>query len=710
MRVRFSRWRLTFLAVSSTILVCILFYRIVQIQVLRHDFYAASAKKQWHRKAKWQARRGSILDRNGLPLAVTHRIYTIGVTPKDCPDNREAVEYLASVVGMKTAKIKRILSRDCRYVKLGEGISLDGEQEAVLSSFSGVKLDPESDRLNPLGSITPQFIGTINDSGSGTGGIELAFEEYLKGEDGWLLVNRDALDRSYVPLNAPGKKPKDGCDLYLTIDSRIQSIVDFELEQAVEKYGARGGAALVLDPRTGDILGIAEKSHDDGGGANGGYGGALYSTSCIYEPGSTFKLVTDAFLLERGAVDPYDAFDGEGGKAELDCGTFTDDHPRNWLTFKESFIYSNNICTIKAVMGSEERDFYNFIMRFGFGGRTGVSLPAESKGKLSDPSQWSARSMPSIAIGQEIGVTPLQLTMAYCALANGGVLLVPRVALCVRDGKGKPVKEFDPVSVRRVFSGKTAETLIEFCKDVVREGTGKNAAVDGIDVAGKTGTAQKAGVNGYYPDRHVASFIGFAPADDPRLISLVVLDEPAPAYHYGGSSSAVVFRKIIEGINMSTDLLDGGGRVYAVRHEEGDRTEVPNFLRLNGAEAMNLASSSGLRLKLSGGAGEVYAQVPGPGTLVKSGEEILLSFRKEGTDSEGKVRVPDLRGLSIRKARRMLLDCGLSSSIDGSGVVFRQTPAPGTLTRAGSRIELKCRPGRTGRRGDELAMSRGGAD
>ncbi len=698
MSIRFPKWRLRLVSVFAAVIVCVLFYRIIQVQVFRHRLYNELAENQWHFETKWPARRGRIFDRNGYPVAVSHKTYTIGITQIDFPVNDDAAEYLASVLGKTRSSIKRILKRKDSYFLLGKDLCLTGEQEARLSSLSGIKIDLKPERLNPLSSIAPGFIGSIDDKGIGTGGIEVAFQEYLCGIDGWLLKNRDAMDQLFIPVNAPGKKPVDGNDLYLTIDSRIQSIVDFELEQAVGRYGAVGGVAIVADPQNGNIIAISEKQGTSGKKGTEPYHDAhLYSASCMYEPGSTFKLITDAFLLESGMVEPYDVFYGEQGTARFDFGKFSDDHPFGWMTFKESFVHSSNICTIKAVKDVEKRDFYSFLLRMGFGSRTGIDLPAESKGHLRKLSLWSSRSLPSIAIGQEIGVTPLQMVMAYCAVANGGRLLVPRVVTHVMDPLNREVRDYPVVEVRRVFSPRTVETLVDFCKDAVEEGTGGEAAVDGVEVAGKTGTAQKSDGRRYIEDKYIASFIGFAPADDPRLVCFVMLDEPDAEYHYGGISSAVVFRKIMEGINLSTDIFAyGNGNDIAIGYEEKKDIRAPNFLRLAVSEAERLSSDRKIQICYSRTDGEVYSQVPGPGTLISSGDSVYLSFRCDDTGRMSDVSVPDLRGLSIRKARRMLLECGLKSRIEGYGIVRKQSPAPGCAAKQGSLVKLYCKLLKTG--------------
>lgn len=711
MTEQFPQWRLRLISISAVLVVCVFIFRIIQVQIVRHEAYHRKALKQWHQKVVWPARRGSIFDRNGLPLAVTHRSYTLGVTPKHFPKDGDAAEYLADILGVTAKQLRKTLSKDRSYVPLRKDLRLSEEDYAKVSSMPGVRLDQNLDRLYPYDAIAPQLLGSVDIDGNGVAGVELAFQEILGGEDGWWLANKDALDNAFHHVNAPGKKPVNGNDLYLAIDSRVQSIVDFELEQALGRYGAKMGVAIVINPVSGDILALSEKlSTGSSCDPDHTRDNKLNSVSCIYEPGSTFKLITDSFLIESGSVDPYDAFYTEGGKAEFNFGKFKDDHPTDeWLTFKESFIRSSNICTIKAVKDSDPHEFYSYILRFGFGGRTGIVLPAESRGTLRSPAVWSARSLPSIAIGHEIGVTAIQMAMAYCALANGGELVVPRIALSVRDEKGNVVKDFSPISVRRVFSSETAGTIKDFCRGVVERGTGKKASVKGIPVAGKTGTSQKAGVSGYQPGKYVASFIGFAPLDDPGIVCLVILDEPKYPYYWGGESAAVVFGNVVEGINLATDLLyHETDHEVAVGRETDEKVEVPNFLRMTSQEAVKLASSCGLRISCSNERGAVYSQIPDPGSYIGFGEEVRLLFVAEAVPGNGKICVPDLTGLTIREARRMLIACGLKCRIKGFGVVKKQRPLRGRFVRRNSEITLYCRPGYDVSKVTGLALLSGG--
>jgi stage V sporulation protein D (sporulation-specific penicillin-binding protein) len=692
----FPRHRLNVLSIAVTIIIGIVVYRLIDLQIIDHDRYIARAKRQWYAKQRISARRGDIFDRNGYPLAVMHWTYAVGVTPRNFPvRDKKAVAYLADACDMSKNELRRRLAKDEAYVPLGRDLHLTEDQVSKLSSLFGVRIDPNRDRLYPYEAMPPQLVGAINADGNGIAGIELAFQDILAGEDGWLLESQLPGDpRGHQPVNAPGRRPRDGNDIYLTIDTRVQSIVDFELEQAIDRYGAAGGMAIVVEPQTGDVLAVAEKPtraiSRDAGQIDGF---ALRSVSCIFEPGSTFKLVTDSYLLEAGKVDPYDAFYGENGEARFDFGTFHDDHEFGWLTFKESFVHSSNICTIKAMLGTRNEDFYGHILRFGFGSRTGIDLPAESRGALREPATWSARSLPSIAIGHEIGVTAVQLAMAYCALANGGRLLAPRIALEARDKKGSIVERFSPATVRRVLSERTVQTMQDFCREVILKGTGMKASVDGIAVAGKTGTSQKVVGGAYQKGKYVVSFIGFTPVRNPRAVCLVVLDEPVYPYYWGGESSAAVFSKIVEGINLSTDLLcEARITDVAVRGERGGKRRVPSFLRLTAEAAVDRAAELGLTVQCPHVKGIVYSQTPDPGTFIDRGEEIRLMIRPAEPGLESRRSVPDVAGLSIREARRLLLACGLDCIVRGFGIVERQEPAAGSIISRAAKVILYCNP------------------
>jgi len=285
MKSKISNWRLRLVSGLSTILVLVIAARLVQVQILRHAYYKKKAKAQWIEKSVWHAKRGAIYDRNGSPLVVSFVTYTLGVTPRAFPNSAGNVKLLSEITGIDQRTLRKKLARDCPYIPLARDLNLTEDEIATLSSLPGVRLDPKNDRLYLSDAVPRQLIGSVDFSGKGVSGIELAFDGMLRGTDGWFLGN----------------------DVVLTIDSRVQEAVDFELREGIKRYGARFGVAVVVDPRTGEILGLSERAADEVEGGSGRSHSALYSVSCIYEPGSTFKLITDSFLLENGSVDPDDS-------------------------------------------------------------------------------------------------------------------------------------------------------------------------------------------------------------------------------------------------------------------------------------------------------------------------------------------------------------------------------------------------------------------
>ncbi|MFO7916258.1 MAG: penicillin-binding transpeptidase domain-containing protein [Candidatus Krumholzibacteriales bacterium] len=682
MKRRFPRFRFILILAGIVLAGFTIIIRLVFVQIIDHDIYEKKANEQWFEKKVLRAKRGQILDRHGNPLAVTCQMYDVGITPADFP--APAAGYLSEISGLPLSRIKRYLRQtDREYILIRKRLNLDDEVLAELSSLPGVRLDPVQERIIPFDSVDRSFIGMVNGRGEGVGGVEMTFDDYLRGEDGWLVTSRDALNRPVKLIGAPRKNARDGSDLYLTLDSDVQRVADFEIRRAVKDYSAAGGVIIVADPRNGDILALAEhfpgrKNH------------ILYSSSCFYEPGSTFKLITYSYILEKDLVDINHEFDGENGEKLFDFGLFRDDHPHESLNVGESFVYSSNICTIKAICMGNCDDFYRFVLRCGFGSRTGVNLPVETGGILREPRHWTERSLPSIAIGQEIGVTPLQMLCAYAAVANGGELFVPRVAARL-EREGENIKDIEPVKTRRVLSPEVCDEIKKLCREVVVKGTGRRASTNFISVAGKTGTAQKAGNSGYADGKYVSSFVGFAPAERPRVVCLVLLDEPEGQMYYGGVSAAPVFRNVIEGICLASDMMSGmASMVVPPENRDKDMVKVPVLLRMDLSQACRRGARAGIIVNGCGSDGSVYSQNPDPGTLVPRGAVIDVLLRKEPADGT-RIELPDFTGLTIREARRELIKRGMRMEIKGYGTVKRQKPGPGSIVTTGSKVVLFCR-------------------
>ncbi|HET6462330.1 MAG TPA: penicillin-binding transpeptidase domain-containing protein, partial [Candidatus Krumholzibacteria bacterium] len=398
--------------------------------------------------------------------------------------------------------------------------------------------------------------------------------------------------------------------------------------------GATGGAVIVMDVPTGDVLALAESpsipTRDGSSHADSLW--TLRSVSHVYEPGSTFKLVTAAALLDKTAIAPADSFDAEDGRADLGFAVINDPHPHRFLTVEEAFMYSSNIVMAKASGSLQNGDLYGYAKLFGFGAKTGVGLPGESAGLVPPIERWSARTRATMAFGQEVAVTPLQLLNAYAAIANDGVMMMPRLVKAVVDPRTGDVIESEPVVVRRVVSEETARTLREFCLQVVEQGTAQAAKVEFMRVAGKTGTAQKAGRHGYIFNRYISSFVGFAPYEAPRIACLVMIDEPKWSVRFGGDSAAPAFGRICESLASSTSLFDGVLSVETVRAENARarRTLAPNFLRMERAVALEAARRLGTNVLCDGEAGRVVAQAPAPGAQMNRNDVIRLVVSSGG--------------------------------------------------------------------------------
>ena len=520
--------------------------RLFTLQIRDHRGLTERAQRQYHRLVPLTSKRGTITDRNGRELAVSLQAPSVFAQPAAVAEADAAAAALAPLLQMSPAQVLERLRADKPFVWIARRVE-PGQAEAVARlGLKGIGLVPESRRFYPRQELAAHLLGFVGVDDRGLEGIELQYDALLGGRPRWVVAAHDALGR-VVLRDEPELSDRQTFDLALTIDEVIQYIAERELERAVTRSRARAGTAIVMDPRTGEILALANWP---------AFNPNLYqqappdarrnrATVDTFEPGSTFKVILGAAALEEGAVRPGDRFHGEDGAIEVG-GVIIRDHERyGWLTFEEVLAQSSNVGAIKVGLRLGKTPYYNYISGFGFGSLTGVDLPGEAPGLIRRPHKWSQVSLGSLSIGQEIAVTPLQLLTAFAALANGGELVRPFVARAVRRPEGGLVRAFEPLKVRRVISPATARALGEALRAVVRDGTGKAAAVEGYAVLGKTGTAQKVDpATGRYSGRKVvASFVGAVPAEDPRLAILVVIDEPQ-LHAWGGSIGAPTFREI----------------------------------------------------------------------------------------------------------------------------------------------------------------------
>ncbi|MBI2903574.1 MAG: penicillin-binding protein 2 [Candidatus Methylomirabilis oxyfera] len=538
------RRRVILLFFSLAAALAIISGRLFSLQVHQHPKLVEAANRQYRRLVPLVSRRGTIYDRNGRELAGSLRVPSIFAQPLQVEDPERAASALAGALGLPAHKVLERLKSDKPFVWIKRRVSPEEAAAVAQLGLKGIASIAESKRFYPKQELGAHLLGFVGMDDRGLEGLELQYDECLAGKPKWVVRQQDALGR---PIFREEAGDAQGCDLYLTIDEVIQYVTERELEAAVVRSQAYSGSALVMDPMTGEILALANyPSFNPNHYAEApSFARRNRAVADYYEPGSAFKIVVGAAALEERLVRPEDRLNGEGGAIEVG-GIMIRDHERfGTITFSEVLAHSSNVGAIKVGMRLGKSLYYDYISGFGFGNLTGIDLPGETPGMIRRPRDWSALSLASLSIGQELSVTPLQMLVAASAVANGGTLVRPYVARSIKAADGKAARHGSPVQLRRVITEETARTLTGILKGVVTEGTGKAAAVQGFEVAGKTGTSQKLehATGRYSRKKVVASFVGFLPAEQPRLAIVVVIDEPK-MLQWGGSIAAPTFREI----------------------------------------------------------------------------------------------------------------------------------------------------------------------
>lgn len=522
--------------------------QLVRIQLLGYQKYSMLAEAQHYKRMEVPARRGAILDRNGRVLAQTLQGSSIYANPAEIADKEGAAKATAKVLGIETDKILALLNREKKFVWLKRKVSPKEAQEIKDLAINGVYVLPENTRHYPYGSLLSHVLGIVDIDGNGLEGVELAFNRELAGIPGYMVIIQDGLQRPIFTGETVLSAPQDGRNVVLTIDVALQHILEEELDRACEQWSPQCAMAIVMEPQTGEILAMTSRPTFDPNNFQDSSAEQRKNrviTDC-YEPGSLIKPLVVSGILKRGLASTNDAFFCHNGAFSIGRRVLHDVHPYGTLTLEEILIRSSNIGMAKLAMLEGQSKLYSDLKAFGLGAISGIKLPGEITGTLRPPSQWTNYSLASIAMGHEVTVTPLQLTTAFCTLANGGNLVRPRIELALNDGNGEETKRFEHEHVRKVLDEGIAKQITCILAKVVKEGTGRNAALKEYTVAGKTGTAEKprSDGSGYGGAGYVSSFVGYAPAEKPRLCVLVMIDEPNGA-HYGGTVSAPVVREIL---------------------------------------------------------------------------------------------------------------------------------------------------------------------
>ena len=516
------------------------------LQIQERDRLAERATRQYQRRLPIVSRRGTIYDRTGRELAVSLKVTSIFAQPGAVEDPVATAKALAPILEQPATEILTRLTADKPFVWLER--QLDPAQTEAISDLSlkGIGLYPESRRYYPQQELVAHVLGMVGLDDRGLEGLERQYDDLLGGQPQFVAAEQDALGRVIFRQEEP-EHPTPIFDISLTIDEVLQYITERELQRAVERSRAKAGTAIVMDPHTGEILALANRPTYDPNNYRRAPAAARRDRAVTdaFEPGSIFKVILAAGALEEGVVRPDDLFFGENGAIEVGGVTIRDHEKYGWLTVREILTHSSNVGAIKIGQKLGKSLYYHYISSFGFGSLTGLDLPGETPGLMRRPKSWSMLSLSVLSMGQELSVTPVQIATAFAAIANGGILVRPHVIHALRTQDGSLFREVGPVAIRRVISPETARTLLGILRGVVDEGTGKEAALEEYAVAGKTGTAQKMdpATGRYSHQKVVASFVGAVPAESPRLVILVLIDEPE-TLRWGGSIAAPTFREI----------------------------------------------------------------------------------------------------------------------------------------------------------------------
>lgn len=664
-----------------------LWVRIAWLQIGLHEHFVARAAQNQQLRLKLVPKRGELLDRQGRVLAHDLLVSRVAVYRPQLRNPAQAAAKLAPVLGEPVAALRRRLEQARGYTWITNELPPEVGDRVRALKIEGLDVDDQTRRDYRLGVAAAEILGRTNSDNVGVDGLEYQFDSRLGGQSGWVTAIRAGASRMLRLPGAENRPARDGSSLVLTIDADLQSIVERHLARAVDTLGARRGFALFLDPWTGEILAAACVPHLPPGKAKN------WTFTDQYEPGSTFKVVVAGATLEENLARTDEYFTAsETGSAELFPGfRLRDSHAHAGYTFFGAIQNSSNIVCAKLGIRLGADRLYRYATALGFGSLTGVEFPGETSGKLRPVSRWQPRSTPTIAIGQEVAVTPLQLALAYGAIANGGVLMEPMLVREERSSAGRVTRRWTPQPAHRVFGEATTATLREMLAAVVDSGTATSARLQGFSIAGKTGTAQKydAASGGYGRGLYMASFAGLAPAEHPRIVGVVVVDEPPRELYYGGQVAAPVFREIVlDLMRQRKGMLGPIETLVAARPPAVPAVIAPDLRLLPPQQAGRLLRDFGLHARFEGQGPRVLSQSPAAGQPVDRGGSVTAWLSAPGDSVYA--RLPDLTGMPLREALRQLSVRQVRSRIEGRGLVLRQEPAAGTLLPLASGCRLWC--------------------
>ena len=647
--INWFKVRIIFLSCLLSVCFVMIAGRMFQLQVLKKEQLYKLAAQQHHVQIPLVPKRGTVYDDKNNELAVSIEVDSVYADARKIEDVRKMVNELASILQIDREELKQRLKSRRSFEWIQRKISSKEVEQIKALQLPGIHFLKENRRFYPNSQLAAHLVGFVGLDSKGLEGIEYQYDALLNGTNHVMTTARDALGREIAIGKGPFKKEDHYRNIVLTIDKPIQHITETELGRGVEKWGAKGGVAIAMDPFTGRILAMASYptfnpnefiQYRSKNWRN-------RAISDVFEPGSLFKAFLAAAALEEQVVRPSDSFFCENGSYTVYDRTIHDTSKHGWLTFQQIIKFSSNIGASKVGEKMGKDRYYRYISAFGFGEKTRVGLPGEGKGIVRHPRYWPPVALDTISFGQGVSVTGIQLVTALSAIANGGSLMKPYVVEKIINEKGEVVQSFQPEVVRKVISEETAKKVTALLKATTEKGgTGEGAVPAGYEIAGKTGTAQKVDslLGGYYEDRYLSGFMGFAPAEEPKLVLLVVIDEPQ-GNNYGGVVAAPIFRAIIEKVLSYLHVVPKGTMI------------VKNEIDLTPQKAIWVNPPIIDEVKVGKGAGTIV--------------------------------MPDLTGLSMRNALSRMEGKGLIIRVLGNGKVVEQNPRPGTVIEKGDICYLK---------------------
>ena len=633
--------------------------RLIQLQIFEHDSYLRRARRQQEQTVEISPVRGVIYDRNLRPLAMSVEVESVFAVPAEIPDGEPTARLLAKVLDLNATELEKKLDGDRSFSWVKRKVTAREADRIRQLNLKGIHFQKESKRFYPKRELAAHVLGHVGVDDQGLAGLELIYDKAIRGKPGEMLMERDARRRWF---GRTGRPSSPGENLVLTLDEGIQYIAERELDTAMAATRARSAAVVVQDPRTGEILALANRPTFNPNIYGDSNQDAMRNSAVggIYEPGSTFKIITLAAAFEEGEATPDERLDCQMGVINIAGHTIHDWKAFGILSVQQAFENSSDVCAIKLAMRVGDRDLYRYIRGFGFGSPTGIELPGEARGMIRPPERWWKASIGAIAMGQEIGVSPLQMVAAASTIANDGVWMKPSI---IRQDHSR--NELQQASAaqqimaregRRVVSPQTAARMQRLMEGVIELGTGKSAKPKGYTAAGKTGTAQKLdpATGTYSLHNFIASFVGYTPAESPQFAIIVMLDSPRGEYH-GGTVAAPVFRRIAE-------------QALAYRNVPSSEPQPP--LSLASQQAVPPAENE-------------FADAAADATQFLEGSPGLI--------------VPNFVGQAVRSVTARALERRLPVAIEGHGIAYEQDPAPGAMLPAGERIVVRFRIGGLGK-------------